>query len=195
MHTAEGCESALDHAHLHMTDAAGVQFHRGHARLLDLERVHIGLEVGLDNAEVLHAQGAQLLDQSQKQRGLARTRRRHDVYEKGALPPTIGAEGVGGRIVRGQDVLLDFDDFALLHGVLLLGSLAGVILSHGAASRPHILRHGSRAKQKAEGRRNGKLTAASKEGAKAEGWPLKQKGSRQSSCPSECTVGLISKAF
>ena len=114
----EGGKGALHHAHLHVADAQGVQLHRGHAGLLDLEGVHIAFQIGFDNPEVGHTAATQLGDESEQERGLAGARRGHDVHEERTLVGSGGAESVGGLVVSGQDVLLHFDDASLLHDAL-----------------------------------------------------------------------------
>ncbi|MFR5090925.1 MAG: hypothetical protein ACLTDR_01935 [Adlercreutzia equolifaciens] len=85
-------------------------------------RVHVGLEVGLDDAEGLDAAGAQLADEREQKRRLAGARARHDVHEERALPGALGAEGVGRLVVGRQDVLLHFDDARLIHDASFVGA-------------------------------------------------------------------------
>ena len=118
----EGLEGHGHHAHLHGAYPAGVQLHGGDAGLLDLLRVHVGLEVGLDDAEGLDAASAQLADEREQKRRLAGARARHDVHEERALLGALGAEGVGRLVVGRQDVLLHFNDARLIHDVSFIGA-------------------------------------------------------------------------
>ena len=118
----EGLEGHGDHAHLHMAHPAGVQLHGGDAGLLDLEGVHVGFQVGLDDAEGLDAPGTQLADEREQKRRLAGARARHDVHEERALLGARRAEGVGRLVVGRQDVLLHFDDARLIHDASFAGA-------------------------------------------------------------------------
>ena len=100
-----------------MAHPAGVQLHGGDAGLLDLEGIHVGFQVGLDDAEGLDAPGTQLADEREQKRRLAGARARHDVHEERALLGARRAEGVG-RLV----VLLHFDDARLIHDASFAGA-------------------------------------------------------------------------
>ena len=118
----EGLEGHGHHAHFHVAHPAGVQLHGSDAGLLDLLRIHVGLEVGLDDAEGLDAASAQLADEREQKRRLAGARARHDVHEERALLGALGAEGVGRLVVGRQDVLLHFDDTRLIHDASFAGA-------------------------------------------------------------------------
>ena len=84
-----------------MAHAARVQLHRRHAGFFDLQRVDVGFQVGLDDAQLAGGPGAQLADEREQKRGLAGAGACHDVDEERALGGTLGAECVGGLVVCG----------------------------------------------------------------------------------------------
>lgn len=94
-----------------------------HAGLLDLERIHIALEVGLDDA-ALQAAGLELLEKGQDERGLAGAGRSHHVEEERAFFGQLLAPLVGLRVFSQRiDCLTSMTLVSSIRRCLLFGCL------------------------------------------------------------------------
>ena len=111
---AETDEALLRHARIEVAHAAGVQLDDLDSGLLDRGGIHVGVDVGLHDADAEFV--LQRGDRRLQGGGFAGAGGAHQIQEEGLLPLELLAQLVGLPVVVFKNALLDFQYAIAFHG-------------------------------------------------------------------------------